>query len=88
MAKILHLKQILHVKYRSLVHHFLIIPDTLSLSKSMQYFKNNRADFTLIMNEYALVLGIVTTYDLQRAVMGTWSLHESEEQIVVRDGNP
>jgi CBS domain containing-hemolysin-like protein len=71
----------------SLVHTSLIIPDTLSLSESMDYFKSNRADFAVVMNEYALVVGIVTTNDLQSAVMGAWSLHESEEQIVARDGN-
>ena len=69
------------------VHNCLIIPDTLTLSESMEYFKNSRADFAVVMNEYALVMGIVTTNDLQRAVMGAWSLHESEEQIVARDEN-
>ncbi|MGL5359509.1 MAG: hemolysin family protein [Shewanella sp.] len=75
------------LKDSSLVHTSLIIPDTLSLSEAMEYFKNSRADFAVVMNEYALVLGIVTTNDLQRAVMGAWSLHESEEQIVSRDDN-
>ncbi|MGL4835759.1 MAG: hemolysin family protein, partial [Shewanella sp.] len=75
------------LKDSSLVHTSLIIPDTLSLSEAMEYFKNSRADFAVVMNEYALVLGIVTTNDLQRAVMGAWSLHESEEQIVSRDNN-
>ena len=51
----------------------------------MEYFKNTRADFAVVMNEYALVVGIVTTNDLQSAVMGAWSLHESEEQIIARD---
>lgn len=75
------------LKDSSLVQNCLIIPDTLSLSESMEYFKNSRADFSVVMNEYALVVGIVTTNDLQRAVMGAWSLHESEEQIIARDGN-
>ncbi|MCH7421896.1 hemolysin family protein [Shewanella sp. MM_2022_3] len=75
------------LKDTSLVHTSLIIPDTLSLSEAMEYFKNSRADFAVVMNEYALVVGIVTTNDLQRAVMGAWSLHESEEQIIARDGN-
>lgn len=75
------------LKDSTLVHNSLIIPDTLSLSESMEYFKNSRADFAVVMNEYALVVGIVTTNDLQRAVMGAWSLHESEEQIIARDSN-
>ena len=75
------------LKDNSLVQNSLIIPDTLSLSESMEYFKNNRADFAVVINEYALVVGIITTNDLQRAVMGAWSLHESEEQIIARDSN-
>jgi CBS domain containing-hemolysin-like protein len=59
----------------------------LSLSEALDYFKNTRADFAVIMNEYALVLGIVTFNDLQSAVMGTWVLAEGEEQIVARDPN-
>lgn len=75
------------LKDTSLVRASLIIPDTLNLSEAMEYFKNSRADFAVVMNEYALVVGIVTTNDLQRAVMGAWSLHESEEQIIARDSN-
>ena len=37
------------------------------------------------MNEYSLVVGVVTAKDLQDAVMGAWSLPESEEQIIARD---
>ncbi|MFV7642811.1 hemolysin family protein [Shewanella algae] len=75
------------LKDTSLVRSSLIIPDTLSLSEAMEYFRHHRADFAVVMNEYALVVGIVTTDDLQSAVMGAWSLHESEEQIVPRDAN-
>lgn len=75
------------LKDRTLVHPALIIPDTLSLSEAMEYLKNSRADFAVVMNEYALVVGIVTTNDLQRAVMGAWSLSESEEQIIARDNS-
>ncbi|QYJ86432.1 hemolysin family protein [Shewanella mesophila] len=79
--------QSISLKGSSLVRPSLIIPDSLSLSETMEYFKNNRSDFAVVMNEYALVVGIVTTNDLQSAVMGAWSLHESEEQIIARDKN-
>lgn len=46
-----------------------IIPDTLSLSEALEYFKINRVDFAVVMNEYALVVGVVTFNDLQSAVM-------------------
>ncbi|KFZ36102.1 membrane protein [Shewanella mangrovi] len=71
----------------SLVHPCLIVPDTLSISEAMEYFRQQRTDFAIVMNEYALVVGIVTSNDLQSAVMGAWSLHEIEEQIVARDAN-
>ncbi|MFQ6372456.1 hemolysin family protein [Shewanella sp. YIC-542] len=71
----------------SLVRACVIVPDTLSLSEAMEYFRQQRADFAVVMNEYALVVGMVTSNDLQSAVMGAWSLHESEEQIVARDAN-
>ncbi|EPF2929445.1 hemolysin family protein [Vibrio navarrensis] len=79
--------QPLNLKEGSMVQSCPIIPDTLSLSEALEYFKNSRVDFAVIMNEYALVLGIVTFNDLQSAVMGTWVLAEGEEQIVARDHN-
>ncbi|EJK2114622.1 hypothetical protein BOO35_03770 [Vibrio navarrensis] len=79
--------QPLNLKDGSMVQSCPIIPDTLSLSEALEYFKNSRVDFAVIMNEYALVLGIVTFNDLQSAVMGTWVLAEGEEQIVARDHN-
>lgn len=79
--------QPLNLKDGSMVQTCPIIPDTLSLSEALEYFKNSRVDFAVIMNEYALVLGIVTFNDLQSAVMGTWVLAEGEEQIVARDHN-
>ncbi|KGK12278.1 hemolysin family protein [Vibrio navarrensis] len=79
--------QPLNLKEGSMVQTCPIIPDTLSLSEALEYFKNSRVDFAVIMNEYALVLGIVTFNDLQSAVMGTWVLAEGEEQIVARDHN-
>ena len=53
----------------------------------MEYFKNHRGDFAVVMNEYALVVGIVTMNDLMSTVMGEWATHVVEEQIVQRDEN-
>ncbi|MGL4473055.1 MAG: hemolysin family protein [Shewanella sp.] len=79
--------EVIDLKKGDLLHPVLIVPDTLNLSEAMEYFKNNRADFAVVMNEYALVVGVVTTNDLQSAVMGSWNLAEGEEQIVARDLN-
>ena len=78
-------EQTLDLKSSSVVQTCPIIPDTLSLSEALEYFKTNRVDFSVVMNEYALVLGVVTFNDLQSAVMGSWVLAEGEEQIVARD---
>ncbi len=78
-------EQTLDLKSSSVVQTCPIIPDTLSLSEALEYFKTNRVDFSVVINEYALVLGIVTFNDLQSAVMGSWVLAEGEEQIVARD---
>ena len=69
----------------SLVQNVIIIPDTLNLYEAMEYFKNHRGDFAVVMNEYALVVGIVTMNDLMSTVMGEWATHVVEEQIVQRD---
>ena len=55
----------------SLVQNVIIIPDTLNLYEAMEYFKNHRGDFAVVMNEYALVVGIVTMNDLMSTVMGS-----------------
>ncbi|MFM5565370.1 hemolysin family protein [Aeromonas veronii] len=71
----------------NLVQNVIIIPDTLNLYEAMEYFKNHRGDFAVVMNEYALVVGIVTMNDLMSTVMGEWATHVVEEQIVQRDEN-
>ncbi|BEE17129.1 HlyC/CorC family transporter [Aeromonas enteropelogenes] len=71
----------------SLVQSVIILPDTLNLYEAMEYFKNHRGDFAVVMNEYALVVGIVTMNDLMSTVMGEWATHVVEEQIVQRDEN-
>ncbi|MCS3459279.1 hemolysin family protein [Aeromonas sp. BIGb0445] len=71
----------------NLVQNVIIIPDTLNLYEAMEYFKNHRGDFAVVMNEYALVVGIVTMNDLMSTVMGEWATHVVEEQIIQRDDN-
>lgn len=79
--------QSISLKNNELVQSCFVIPDTLSLSESMEYFKNSRADFAVVINEYSLVVGIVTAKDLQDAVMGAWLLPANEEQIIARDSH-
>ena len=62
----------------------LFIPDTLSLYEVLELFKSTGEDFAIIVNEYALVVGIVTLNDVMSIVMGELVSSE-EEQIVRRD---
>lgn len=62
----------------------LYIPDTLSLYEVLELFKSSGEDFAVIINEYALVVGIVTLNDVMSIVMGELVSNE-EEQIIRRD---
>lgn len=67
-----------------LLRKALFIPDTLSLFEVLELFKSTGEDFAVIVNEYALVVGIITLNDVMSIVMGELVSNE-EEQIVRRD---
>lgn len=46
------------------IRNTLIVPDTLTLSEALESFKTAGEDFAVIMNEYALVVGIITLNDV------------------------
>ena len=65
----------------------LIIPDSLTLSELLDRFKAAREDFAVILNEYALVVGVVTLNDVMGTLMGDMVSQLDEEQIVRRDAD-
>lgn len=65
----------------------LIVPDTLTLSEALESFKTAGEDFAVILNEYALVVGIITLNDVMTTLMGDLVGQGLEEQIVARDAN-
>lgn len=69
-----------------LLRKSLFIPDTLTLFEVLELFKSTGEDFAVIVNEYALVVGIITLNDVMSIVMGELVSNE-EEQIVQRDEN-
>lgn len=69
-----------------LLRKALFIPDTLSLYEVLELFKSTGEDFAIIVNEYALVMGLITLNDVMSIVMGELVSSE-EEQIVSRDEN-
>ena len=69
------------------VQNLLAIPDTLTLSELLERFKVTNQDLAIILNEYALVVGIVTLNDVMKTLMGDLVSPFIEEQIVKRDDN-
>ncbi|MGV7962627.1 hemolysin family protein [Photorhabdus tasmaniensis] len=69
------------------IRNALIIPDTLTLSDALESFKAAGEDFAIILNEYALVMGVITLNDVMTTLMGDLVDQGQEEQIVVRDEN-
>ncbi|MBP2845828.1 HlyC/CorC family transporter [Dickeya oryzae] len=65
----------------------LMVPDALTLSEALESFKTAGEDFAVILNEYALVVGIITLNDVMTTLMGDLVGQGMEEQIVARDEN-
>ncbi|ALS34941.1 hypothetical protein PTRA_b0464 [Pseudoalteromonas translucida KMM 520] len=63
------------------------LPETLSLSEALNAFKTAVQPFAVVVNEYALVVGIVTVKDLMKGFMGDLITHSDDELIVERDPN-
>jgi CBS domain containing-hemolysin-like protein len=63
------------------------LPETLSLSEALNAFKTAVQPFAVVVNEYALVVGIVTVKDLMKGFMGDLMTHSGDELIIERDAN-
>ena len=71
----------------SLLRNVLIVPETLTLANILEQFKSTREDFALILNEYALIIGLITLNDVTGTLMGDMVSPQIEEQIIQRDTN-
>lgn len=71
----------------SLVRKALIMPDRLTLAEVLAQFRLAHEDFAVIVNEYSLVVGVVTLNDVMSTVMGDLVSPFDEEQIVQRDAD-
>jgi CBS domain containing-hemolysin-like protein len=63
------------------------LPETLSLSEALNAFKSAAKPFAVVVNEYALSVGIVTVKDLMKGFMGDLITHQGDELIIERDKN-
>lgn len=67
---------------KTLLKPALFVPDTLSLFEVLEMFKSTGADFAVIVNEYAMVVGVITLKDVMSIVMG--ELVTLEDQPIVQ----
>ncbi|MBJ7553528.1 hemolysin family protein [Marinomonas spartinae] len=63
------------------------LPETLTLSESLNAFKVAPQPFAVVVNEYGTIVGIVTMKDLLSSFMGELITPQDEEQIVQRDAD-
>ncbi|WP_374564604.1 hemolysin family protein [Ideonella sp.] len=68
-----------------LVKKVLIVPDRLTLAEMLTQFRQAHEDFAVIVNEYSLVVGVITLNDVMSTVMGAMVVPHDEEQIIRRD---
>lgn len=64
----------------------LTVPDSLTLYELLDQFRASREDFAVVLNEYALVVGLITLNDVMSTVMGDL-VTANQQQIVKRDAN-
>lgn len=77
--------QDLSLRTEPIVRKVLVLPDTLTLFESLEHFRDAKEDFALIVNEYALVVGLLSLQDVMNTVMGDLGSSFQEELIVRRD---
>jgi CBS domain containing-hemolysin-like protein len=70
-----------------LLHKLLAVPDRLTLAEVLEHFRQAQEDFAVIVNEYSLVVGVITLNDVMSTVMGELVTPADEELIVRRDEN-
>lgn len=70
------------------LHKALVIPDRLTLTEVLEQFRLAGEDFAIVVNEYSLVVGVITLNDVMSTVMGDLVTSiDDEPQIVRRDEN-
>lgn len=71
----------------SLIRRVLLVPEKNTLAEVLDQFQQAHEDFAIIVNEYSLVVGVVTLNDVMSTVMGDLVSPDDEEQIIQRDEN-
>ena len=79
--------QDLSLRTQPIVRKVLMLPDSLTLFEALERFRDAKEDFALVLNEYALVVGLLSLQDVMSTVMGDLVSPFQEELIVRRDDN-
>ncbi|MDC9524414.1 hemolysin family protein [Pseudoalteromonas sp. Angola-30] len=74
-----------NIKHELIETDVFYLPETLSLSEALNAFKSAAKPFAVVVNEYALLVGIVTVKDLMKGFMGDLITHQGDELIIARD---
>ncbi len=64
-----------------------MIPESLSMSETIEEIRNTTADFVVVINEYGEVAGLITLNDVMNTIMGEMVGLDEDAQIVQRDEN-
>ncbi|MBU0914818.1 hemolysin family protein [Aquabacterium parvum] len=70
-----------------LIKKVLMVPERISLTEVLGQFRQAYEDFAVIVNEYSLVVGIITLNDVMSTVMGSLLAPLDDELIVQRDAD-
>lgn len=70
-----------------LIKKVLVVPDRVTLAEVLEQFRQVGEDFAMIVNEYSLIVGIVTLNDVMSTVMGELVSPLDEDFIIQRDEN-
>lgn len=69
----------------SLLRPLLVVPAGLTLMEVLGQFRAAHEDFAVILNEYRLVVGIITLNDVMSTVMGGLVAPPAEDQVCRRE---
>ena len=76
------------LKESGLITQVLTVPDTLTLSETLDIFKTQKRDFAAVVNEYALTVGVITLKDILWVIVGDFVPTDDTQQIVKhKDGS-
>jgi CBS domain containing-hemolysin-like protein len=79
--------QTIELHHSQLIYKPLLIPDKLNLTEVLEQFRSAQQDFALILNEYSMVVGVITLNDVMNTVMGELVSMQDESLIIKRDDN-